>query len=188
MCPVSLHPPERCLTFLVQNLGFVLGRGKENGRGRLRCQPLFSWSGTLVAEGICTHFTKRVTEAQKRKASGLPWWSSGLDSTLAAQGAGAPSLEGTLGSHMPYGAGKKKKRKASAQVCPSRERGDLGRFRLLVPRHHSPQTSGSREWEGPGLCWISTLDRQRVGGPGTRTDQGHLISSATCQSCLPTHF
>ena len=111
MCPVSLHPPERCLTFLVQNLGFVLGRGKEKGRGRLRCEPLFSWSGTLVAEGICTYFTKRVTEAQKRKGSGLPWWSSGLDSTLAAQGAGVPSLEETLGSHMPYGTGKKKKKK-----------------------------------------------------------------------------
>ena len=141
MCPVSLHPPERCLTFLVQNLGFVLGRGKENGRGRLRCEPLFSWSGTLVAEGICTHFTKRVTEAQKRKGSGLPWWSSGLDSTLAAQGAGVPSLEGTLGSHMPYGTGKKKKkkRKASAQVCPSRERGS---------------------WAGLG-CWFPGLTPHR---------------------------
>ena len=110
---MSFQPPGKRLTF--ENLGFVLRRGQENGRGKLRCQPLFSWSGTLVAEGNCTHFTKRVTEAQKRKGSGLPWWSSGLDSTLPAWGAGVLSLVGTLGSHMPYGAGKKKKEEES--IC-----------------------------------------------------------------------
>ena len=64
----------------------------------------------FLVRNNCTHFTKRVTEAQKRKGSGLPWWSSGLDFIFAAHGAGAPSLVGTLGSHMPYGAGKKKKK------------------------------------------------------------------------------
>lgn len=52
-------PPRRGLAALGPNLGPCLGGGQRNGRaGRLRCRPLPSWSGTLVAER-CTHFTTR---------------------------------------------------------------------------------------------------------------------------------
>ena len=104
-----------------------------------------------MAEGNCTHFTKRVTEAQKRKGSGLPWWSSGLDSTLPARGAGVLSLVGTLGSHMPYGAGKKKKKR--------------GKHLLRCI-----QVGNGGTWAGLG-CWFPGLTPHRpqalsgMGGP-----------------------
>ena len=38
---------------------------------------------------------------QIRKGLGLPWWSSGQDSTLLMQGVWVRSLVGELDSHMP---------------------------------------------------------------------------------------
>ena len=110
-----------------------------------------------MAEGICTHFTKRVTEAQKRKGSGLPWWSSGLDSTLAAQGAGVPSLEGVSETGRSGVGGRGCAQDADLELSPSlgpggfqarrpsafgnedREGGDLG---------SSPAAEAWREIEG----------------------------------------
>ena len=50
---------------------------------------------------------------------GLPWRSSGWDTMLPLQGAWVQALVRELGSHMPPGAAKKKKRNAHSQVPPT---------------------------------------------------------------------
>ena len=55
------------------------------------------------------------TGLSQEEGSGLPWWSSGLDSALPLQEAQVRSLVRELRSHMPRGTAKKKKEEGSEE-------------------------------------------------------------------------
>ena len=64
---------------------------------------------------------------------GIPWWSSGYDSTLSPPRAWVQSLVGKLRSHKPQSAVNKKKEKVRRHVPISKHKKDNGiKFLLLL--------------------------------------------------------
>ena len=75
----------------------------------LNISNTFDCFPTMVGDGLVIHPLAHwfLLYHSKMTHQGLPWWSSGQNSTLAIQGLGMQSLVGELKSHMLPGVAKK---------------------------------------------------------------------------------
>lgn len=67
--PRVFSPPRRGLAFSAQHLGLIWVEDRRMERGR---SGHTSWSGTLMAEGNCSHSVKRVAPKRKERVQVHP--------------------------------------------------------------------------------------------------------------------